>query len=61
MKMQKAISRKIQYRPELNGNTISLSVHSGQYRLLQMTLNYCSTTGQFDKSILKKNVESFIN
>lgn len=60
MKMQKAISRKIQYRPELNGNTISLSVHSGQYRLLQMTLNCCSTTGQFDKSILKKNVESFI-
>ena len=63
IRIGKATSRTIQHRSDPNGNIINLSKHSftkeGQYDLLNRNLNFCPTPAQYNKSTLKKDLESF--
>ena len=51
-----------QQRFDPKRNIINFSKHSftnGQYDLLNKNLNFCPTTGHYNKGILKKDLESF--
>ena len=59
---RKAISKTIQHKFDANRNVIDFSNYlfrKRQYDLLNKNLNFCHTPGQCNKSIRKKDLESF--